>query len=108
VNSYDKTFAKGALRSLLFQGVWQAMLEIFTLRWTDARDVCKEMADRGIILRTWKSAGWKRNETGRSRLDQSGRPSRRGKLSKPLVLFASLIQGRGGNAAKKLSERGNG
>ncbi|MEY9772149.1 three-Cys-motif partner protein [Sinorhizobium fredii] len=49
-------------RSLLFQGVWHAMLETFTLRWTDARDVCKEMADRGIILRTWKCAGSKRTK----------------------------------------------
>jgi three-Cys-motif partner protein len=44
-------------RGLLFEDVWPEMIELFILRKTDAKDICVELAKRGIIRPTWKDRG---------------------------------------------------
>jgi three-Cys-motif partner protein len=39
----------------LFMDLWPHMLELFMLRLTDAKDVCAELANRGVIEPTWKT-----------------------------------------------------
>jgi three-Cys-motif partner protein len=39
----------------LFKDLWPEMIEIFVLRKTDAKDVCVELAKRGVIKPTWKN-----------------------------------------------------
>ena len=38
-----------------FSDVWPMLLERFSIRWTDARDVCRDLAKDGVILNTWKA-----------------------------------------------------
>ncbi len=40
-----------------FRAIWPKMLELFMIKKTIAKDVCKELADRGIIRATWKDRG---------------------------------------------------
>lgn len=40
-----------------FDEVWPLMLEMFMLRKTDAKDVCVELAGRGIVEASWKLRG---------------------------------------------------
>lgn len=46
---------KGMRYGEMFLDLWPQMLEQFMLRLTDAKDVCAELAKRGIIEPTWKS-----------------------------------------------------
>lgn len=40
-----------------FDEIWPLMLEMFMLRKTDAKDVCVELAGRGILEASWKLRG---------------------------------------------------
>ena len=43
-------------KALPFKTVWTAMIEIFMLRQTDAKQVCAELAKEGLIKNTWRVA----------------------------------------------------
>ncbi|RWQ37804.1 MAG: three-Cys-motif partner protein TcmP [Mesorhizobium sp.] len=47
---------------ILFDHLWPEILENFALKKGEAKDVCCALADRGVILRTWKPPGSKRKK----------------------------------------------
>ncbi|KKB07142.1 hypothetical protein VE25_19085 [Devosia geojensis] len=51
-------------RAFPFSAVWQAMIETFMLRRTDARQVCAELAKEGLIANTWRVNGSRKSTPG--------------------------------------------
>lgn len=51
-------------RAFPFKAVWQAMIETFMLRKTDAKQVCAELAKEGLIANTWRVAGSRKTTPG--------------------------------------------
>lgn len=51
-------------RAFPFKAVWQAMIETFMLRKTDAKQVCAELAKEGLIENTWRVAGSRKSTPG--------------------------------------------
>lgn len=51
-------------RTFPFKVVWQAMIETFMLRKTDAKQVCVELAKEGLIENTWRVAGSRKTTPG--------------------------------------------
>ena len=47
-----------------FWAVWQAMIETFMLRKTDAKQVCAELAKEGVIKNTWRLPGSRKSTPG--------------------------------------------
>jgi three-Cys-motif partner protein len=51
-------------RAFPFKAVWQAMIETFMLRKTDAKQVCAELAKEGLIENTWSVTGSRKTRPG--------------------------------------------
>lgn len=51
-------------RAFPFSAVWQAMIDTFMLRKTDAKQVCAELAKEGVIGNTWRVLGSRRSTPG--------------------------------------------
>lgn len=51
-------------RAFPFKAVWQAMIETFMLRKTDAKQVCAELAKEGLIENTWRVGASRKTTPG--------------------------------------------
>jgi three-Cys-motif partner protein len=62
-------------RAFPFKAVWQAMIETFMLRKTDAKQVCAELAKEGLIENTWRVGASRKTTPGEDDLIELTQPS---------------------------------